>query len=364
MLSSDNYSGQTIGNYQILEKLGSGEFGSVYRAKNTVIAERIVAIKIINKKYASSPQQCTNFINEARVLGNLQHQYILPVLDVGERQGTPYIVIEFAPNGSLRNYMERFPKRQVPVDKALTFLLQVVVLVIAASAGFFLFMNSNQSAQRSANATATAQTITNNQATATVVQATRQATSPFPLFRSLAFYDLLVGSSNSHWESSSACDLRPSGYGVSIVQHGGFKSCKRSSPTFKDFAVMVTMSIQQGDCGGITFRDAGVSYYVVLICSAGTYNLGRVKNGSKQWKYDPMKEQPFISAIHQGSGQQNLVAVVFQGNAFSLYVNDLTRVTDVFTDSSTPLAQGSIGLVASDLKNPTMVMYTNAVAWT
>jgi serine/threonine protein kinase len=125
MPGNDNYSGQAVGNYLIQEELGSGEFGSVYRAQNKLIAERVVAIKFINAKYVSSQEECEHFLDEARVLLRLQHPYILPVFDIGEHQGTPYFVIEFAPTGSLRSYLEGQISRQIPVDKALTILSQV-----------------------------------------------------------------------------------------------------------------------------------------------------------------------------------------------------------------------------------------------
>lgn len=125
MPGHNDYVGQTIGNYIMLEKLGSGEFGSVYRAQNKLIAERVVAIKVINEKYVSSPEECERFLDEARVLLKLQHPSILPIFDIGEHQGTPYIVVEFAPEGSLSNYMARQQHRPVPLDKALLIITQL-----------------------------------------------------------------------------------------------------------------------------------------------------------------------------------------------------------------------------------------------
>lgn len=127
MLGNANldYSGQIIGNYLILEKLGSGEFGSVYRAQNRMIAERIVAIKLINDKYVSSPEECAHFINEARVLLKLQHRSILPVIDIGEHNSVPYMVLAFASGGSLRTLLASQPDRKLPLEQALTVLTQL-----------------------------------------------------------------------------------------------------------------------------------------------------------------------------------------------------------------------------------------------
>jgi serine/threonine protein kinase len=125
MLRHNNYLGQTIGNYIILERLGSGGFGSVYRAQNKLITERVVAIKVINEQYISSPEECKYFLNEARVLLRLQHPYILPIFDIGEHEGIPYIVLELAPTGSLNSYIERQQHRPLPIDKALLIISQV-----------------------------------------------------------------------------------------------------------------------------------------------------------------------------------------------------------------------------------------------
>jgi serine/threonine protein kinase len=120
-----NYSGQIIGNYLVQERLGSGEFGSVYRAQNRVIAERIVAIKLINDKYVSSQQECEQFIHEARVLLRLKHPHVLPVIDIGEQDGVPYMVLEFAANGSLRNFLAQQSGKPLPPEQAVKLIEQI-----------------------------------------------------------------------------------------------------------------------------------------------------------------------------------------------------------------------------------------------
>ncbi len=125
MPGNNNYSGQIIGNYTVLERLGSGEFGSVYRAQNRFVVERVVAIKLINDRYVSSREECEHFLHEARVLQKLQHPYILPIFDIGEHQGVPYIVIEYAPSGSLRTYLQNLSGGQLPLNRALAVLSQV-----------------------------------------------------------------------------------------------------------------------------------------------------------------------------------------------------------------------------------------------
>ncbi len=125
MFDRDNYLGQQIGNYLVVEKLGSGQFGTVYRAQNKLVAERIVAIKLINNKYVNSQQECERFLQEARLLLRLRHPHILPVIDIGEHQDTPYMITEFAPMGSLRHYMTRLSPNQLPLQQVLAILSQV-----------------------------------------------------------------------------------------------------------------------------------------------------------------------------------------------------------------------------------------------
>src|SRR6266480_3700231 len=125
MLDRDNYLGQQIGNYLVVEKLGSGQFGTVYRAQNKLVAERIVAIKLINNKYVNSQEECERFLQEARLLLRLRHPHILPVIDIGEHQGIPYMITEFAPMASLRHYTARLFPNQLPLQQILTILSQV-----------------------------------------------------------------------------------------------------------------------------------------------------------------------------------------------------------------------------------------------
>src|SRR5260370_14533947 len=125
MLDRDHYLGQRIGNYLGVRKLGSGQFGTVYRAQNKLVAERIVAIKLINNKYVNSQEECERFLQEARLLLRLRHPHILPVIDVGEHQSVPYMITEFAPLGSLRHYIARLSPNRLPLQQVLTLLSQL-----------------------------------------------------------------------------------------------------------------------------------------------------------------------------------------------------------------------------------------------
>ncbi len=192
--------------------------------------------------------------------------------------------------------------------------------------------------------------------------ATALVTSHFLPFTKVAFTDPLTSSSDSKWSAKSACKASSTGYQVSVAQVGYYQPCPQLSLTFNDFAFQVNKAIQSGDCGGIIFREVDAkNFYMVLVCSDGTYDFGRFQNGNPLWTYNLSHSQT-SSAIHQGTGQQNVIAVVVQGNTFNLYVNDLTNHIKTFTDNT--FSQGSIALVANDSTNPTSVVYTNAVVWT
>ena len=86
-----------IGRYEIVEELGQGAMGTVYRAKDPAM-DRIVAVKTIISLMLASDQGGEfreRFYREARAAGALAHPGIVPVFDVGEHEGTPFLVMEF-----------------------------------------------------------------------------------------------------------------------------------------------------------------------------------------------------------------------------------------------------------------------------
>ena len=123
--ADDKYIGRQIGNYRITDKFDAGSFGRIYRATHLYLSNRVVVIKIMHLTYLSSPQERENFLQEARFLELLRHPNILPIFDLGIDEGFPYIVAEFAPNGSLRDRIHRYAPNRMPLDEALSILTQV-----------------------------------------------------------------------------------------------------------------------------------------------------------------------------------------------------------------------------------------------
>lgn len=99
---------QTIGRYEIIAELGHGAMGSVYRAHDPTM-DRTVAIKTILAAALSGPlaqEYRERFIREARAAGRLSHPGIVTVYDVSEKDGTPYLVMEFVSGRSLAAAMD------------------------------------------------------------------------------------------------------------------------------------------------------------------------------------------------------------------------------------------------------------------
>jgi len=109
---------QTIGRYEILEELGHGAMGTVYRAKDPAVG-RVVALKTIRSEALAGQQGGEfreRFYREARAAGALAHPGIVPVFDVGEHDGLPFLVMEFINGRTLADAAkggERLPLERV-----------------------------------------------------------------------------------------------------------------------------------------------------------------------------------------------------------------------------------------------------------
>jgi len=100
---------EKIGRYEIIDELGHGAMGSVYRAKDPAMG-RVVAVKTILASALDSEQGSEfrqRFYREARAAGALAHPGIVPVFDVGEFEGVPYLVMEFVQGRTLADQMKR-----------------------------------------------------------------------------------------------------------------------------------------------------------------------------------------------------------------------------------------------------------------
>ncbi len=95
-----------IGKYEIVEELGRGGMGVVYKAYDALM-EREVAIKVISDGVLAMPEIKSRFYREARTAGKLGHENITVVYDVSEEDGKPYIVMEYLAGADLGTLLER-----------------------------------------------------------------------------------------------------------------------------------------------------------------------------------------------------------------------------------------------------------------
>lgn len=115
--------GRSIGRYRILEQTGQGGMAYVYKALDTQL-ERVVALKIVRSEvFPPNIVHKANqrFLREAKALAQLVHSNIVKVYDYGEFDGSPYIVMEYLPGGTLREQLGT----PMPVADALELILPV-----------------------------------------------------------------------------------------------------------------------------------------------------------------------------------------------------------------------------------------------
>ena len=93
--------GKTIAHYKILEKLGGGGMGVVYKGQDLLL-ERPVALKVLTPELLKDPAALSSFIREAKAASALNHPNILTVHDLIEAEGTHFIIMELVEGRTLR----------------------------------------------------------------------------------------------------------------------------------------------------------------------------------------------------------------------------------------------------------------------
>lgn len=117
-----NLEGQQLGNYRLIKLLGRGGFAEVYLGKH-VYLESQAAIKVLSTRLMK--ESLEGFLSEARILARLSHPHIVRVLDFGVHDDTPFIVMDYAPRGSLRDL---HPKgSRLPISTVVGYVKQIAV---------------------------------------------------------------------------------------------------------------------------------------------------------------------------------------------------------------------------------------------
>lgn len=114
--------GKVLGNYRLLRLLGRGGFADVYLAMH-IYLKTYVAIKVLSMQLTNDDIE--HFSEEARIIASLDHPHILRVIDFGIERGIPYLVMDYAPNGSL---LHIYPRRSfLPLGTVILYMKQIAL---------------------------------------------------------------------------------------------------------------------------------------------------------------------------------------------------------------------------------------------
>src|SRR5438034_8813358 len=120
MSNNREFDGQKLGNYRLTQLLGRGNFADVYRGQHIHLNTH-AAIKVLHVQLTDN--DLANFIHEARIIAHLRHQHIVQILDFGVEDSIPFLVMEYAPNGNLR---QRHPQgTRLTLETILSYVRQI-----------------------------------------------------------------------------------------------------------------------------------------------------------------------------------------------------------------------------------------------
>ena len=121
----NEFKGKKISHYQIIDQIGQGGMGVVYKAKDLNL-ERTVAIKFLPAHLASSEENKKRFLMEAKSAASLNHPNIMSIYEIGEFENSVFMVMEFVEGETLKSYISNIKTGSgIPHIKAMDWLITI-----------------------------------------------------------------------------------------------------------------------------------------------------------------------------------------------------------------------------------------------